>query len=142
MNEIPEPWRTAAEQAGIRQTLRGIAEAADISHVTLRRLIVEGRTSPRTVGAVAEALGVSRATVYEWAGHEPDLELWEPPFEAHKLSPRAKAALTELILAITQEGETDVSTTEAPEKITERVSPAAWLLEEAAIKRRRPPARK
>ena len=107
MSEIPEPWRTAAEQAGVRQTLRGIADEAKLSHVTVRRLITQGRTSATTVRAVAKALRVSEATIFEWSGRESELGPWVPPMEAHKLSPRAREALTELILAITQEGGTD-----------------------------------
>lgn len=108
MGELPEPWNTAAERAGIRQTYRGIGEAAGLSHVTVRRLIAEGRTSPATVTRVATALGVDEAEVYRWA----DIELsewgpWTPPKEAHKLNPRARAALEELIRAVTQGGTSD-----------------------------------
>ena len=118
MNEIPEPWATAAEQAGIRQTLRGIAEAARISHVTVGRLIGEGRTSPATITAVATALRVEPAKVYEWAHVEvSDWGPWTPPILAHRLSPRARAALSELILAIVEsEDETYVPSTKAHQK--------------------------
>ena len=37
--DLPEPWRMAAERAGIRQSLRGIAEAAGVGHPTVGRLI-------------------------------------------------------------------------------------------------------
>lgn len=81
------------------------------------RLIRERRTSARTVRAVAEALKVGEAEVYEWARLEvSELGPWVPPTEAHKLNPRARAALSELILAITQEGGTDAGTAEAEEK--------------------------
>lgn len=117
MDELPEPWRTAAERAGVRQTLRGLGEAAGLSHVTIGRLIRERRTSARTVRAVAEALKVGEAEVYEWARLEvSELGPWVPPTEAHKLNPRARAALSELILAITQEGGTDAGTAEAGKK--------------------------
>jgi len=118
MNEIPEPWATAAEQAGIRQTLRGVAEAARISHVTVGRLISEGRTSPATITAVATALRVEPAKVYGWAHvHVSDWGPWTPPMLAHRLSPRARAALSELILAIVEsEDETDVPSTKAHQK--------------------------
>lgn len=105
MGEIPEPWSTVAEQAGLRQTYRGIGEAAGLSHVTVRRLITEGRTSPSTVNKVAAALRVEASKVYQWA----DIELsewgpWTPPAEAHRLHPRVRAALDELIRAVTQGG--------------------------------------
>lgn len=108
MAELPEPWNTAAERAGVRQTYRGIGDEAGLSHVTVRRLIAEGRTSPTTVEKVARALSVDVVKVYDWA----EIELsewgpWTPPKEAHKLNPRARAALEELIRAVTQGGSSD-----------------------------------
>ena len=49
MSELPEPWSMAAERAGVRQTYRGIGDAAGLSHVTVKRLIAEGRTSQTTI---------------------------------------------------------------------------------------------
>lgn len=107
MGELPEPWNTAAEQAGIRQTFRGIGEAAGgVSHVTVKRLITGDRTSPSTINKVAEALGVDRETIHNWLGLPvPEWGFWELPDEAQQLNPRARAALTELILAVTQGGQ-------------------------------------
>ena len=118
MGELPEPWGTAAERAGIRQTLRGIADAAGISHVTVRRLINQGRTSPGTISAVAGALRIDPATVYEWSQVEvSEWGPWTPPMQAHKLSPRARAALSELILAIVEaEDETNAPSAQAKQK--------------------------
>jgi hypothetical protein len=102
MGELPEPWNTAAEQAGVRQTYRGIGERAGLSHVTVRRLITEGRTSPTTIAKVALALNVDEEKVHEWADIElSEWGLWTPPKEAHKLNPRTRAALDELIRVIT-----------------------------------------
>ena len=70
MSELPEPWSTAAERAGVRQTYRGIGDAAGLSHVTVKRLIAEGRTSQTTITKVAEALRVDQAKVYQWASVE------------------------------------------------------------------------
>ncbi len=100
MSELREPWATAAEQAGVRQTLRGIAEAAKISHVTVGRLINDGRTSPATIVAVAEALRIEPGTAYEWAHMASDWGPWTPPIGSHRLTPRARAALAELILVL------------------------------------------
>lgn len=114
MTELPEPWNTAAEKAGVRQTYRGIGESAGISHVTVRRLVTEGRTSPATVSKVARALRVDEETIYRWA--EVDLSEWGPwipPREAHQLNPRARAALDELIRAVTQGGSSDDRQSEA-----------------------------
>lgn len=105
MGELPEPWNTAAEQAGVRQTYRGIGDRAGLSHVTVRRLITEGRTSPTTIGKVAEALHVDESTIYDWAGIErSEWGPWTPPREAYRLNPRARAAIDELIRAVTQGG--------------------------------------
>lgn len=103
MGELPKPWEQAAERAGVRTTYRGIGDAAGISHVTVKRLITEGRTSTATVRKVAEALGVTSAAIHEWA-NLPTSEWgpWDPPKQAHQLNPRARAALEELILAITE----------------------------------------
>lgn len=106
MGELVEPWRTAAERAGVRQTYRGIGEAAGISHVTIRRLISQGRTSPETIAAVSRALGVDEATIEGWVGiSRSDWGPWQPPAQAQHLNPRARAALAELILAITEGGQ-------------------------------------
>lgn len=119
MGELPEPWDTAAEKAGVRQTYRGIGEAAGLSHVTVRRLIAQGRTSPATIGKVAEALGVDESTVYQWAGVPvSDWGPWIPPREAHKLNPRAREALDELIRAITEDGGSQWSGRPAAEEPT------------------------
>lgn len=119
MDELPEPWRTAAERAGVRQSLRGLAEEAGVGHPTVKRLITGDRTSPKTVMAVAGALRVDEGTVRSWANIEPPVgEPWAPPEASRLLSPRARAALTELILAITdeREGGSSASTDVPPKK--------------------------
>lgn len=106
MGELAEPWSTAAEQAGVRQTYRGIGDAAGVSHVTVRRLIAEGRTTPSTIRKVADALRVEIAMVYKWANiSTSEWGPWDPPMQAHQLNPRARAALEELILAVTEGGQ-------------------------------------
>ena len=114
MGELPEPWNTAAERAGVRATLRGIGEAAGgTSHVTMRRLIQEGRTSEATIRKVVTALRVSQATIREWASiPTSDYGAWDPPAEAHRMTPRARAAVEELIRTLVEEGGTDVGTTD------------------------------
>lgn len=129
MGELPEPWNAAAERAGVRQTYRGIAEAADgISHVTVRRLITGDRTSPSTINKVAEALRVDRETIHKWLDLPvPEFGFWEVPDEVHQLNPRARAALTELILAITQGGQSWSGNT-SPEDGDGRGAPGAPTL--------------
>lgn len=118
MGELPEPWNAAAEKVGVRQTYRGIGDEAGISHVTVRRLIAEGRTSPATVSKVAKALRIDEAKVYEWAGIElSELGPWYPPAAAHQLEPRARELISELIGLLTQGG-TDAGTAEAEKSAT------------------------
>lgn len=126
MGELPEPWNTAAEQAGVRQTYRGIGDAADLSHVTVKRLISEGRTSAPTINKVAKALGVDRATVHRWLGLPiPEYGFWEVPDEVHQLNPRARAALTELILAVTQGGQSWSGNTSPEDESAAEVGPGS-----------------
>ena len=128
MGELQEPWDSAASRAGVRQTYRGIAERAGVSHVTVRRLIVEGRTSPSTIAKVAAALNVDEAKVFDWVGIElSELGPWVPPMEAHKLNPRARAALDELIRAIAHEGAPDADA--SPEKTADAPTPAPNVVE-------------
>lgn len=102
IGELPEALAAAAERAGIRQAFRGIGEAAGISHVTVRRLIAEGRTSSATV----RKLAVEPAEVYRWAGVElSEWGPWDPPLEAHRLSPRARDAIEELIRVLVAQGD-------------------------------------
>lgn len=106
IGELPEALAAAAERAGIRQSFRGIGEAAGISHVTVRRLIAEGRTSSATVRKLADALAVEPAEVYRWAGVElSEWGPWDPPLEAHRLSPRARDAIEELIRVLVAQGD-------------------------------------
>lgn len=92
--DLPEPWRMAAERAGIRQSLRGIAEAAGVGHPTVGRLIEGGSTSP-SISLVASVLRVTEEQVREWAGAKtPAGEPWEPP-EASRLEATGGAARLE-----------------------------------------------
>lgn len=119
MSELPEPWSTAAERAGVRQTYRGIGDAAGLSHVTVKRLIAEGRTSQTTITKVAEALRVDQAKVYQWASVEvSEWGPWVPPAEAHKLNPRARAALEDcLTLPPRWRDGSSLATTERPARL-------------------------
>lgn len=114
MDELPEPWKTAAERAGVRQTFRGIADAAGSTHPTVRRLIEGGSSSQPTIEKVAAALHETPATIMKWADIEvSDWGLWTPPREAHRLNPRARAAIEELIRVMAQGGQQDGRTLDA-----------------------------
>lgn len=105
MDELPKQWCDMAEQAGPRPTFQGIADAAGISHLTLRRLVADGRSTPKAISKVADALRIPVEVIYKMAPIEvSDWGPWVPPMEAHRLEPRTREALHELIRAITSQG--------------------------------------
>lgn len=98
--ELPEQWYQLAERKGIRPTVRGIAEAADVAPSTVSRLIFQGRTSDRTTHAISEALGITTSDVLRYARVPAgSLGPWDPPKEAHLLSGKQRKALDDLIRA-------------------------------------------
>src|SRR5690625_2592512 len=70
-DDIPDPWRPAAERRGIPPTYRPLAARAKVSHETVRRLIQGRTTSETTVRKVADALGVDVEKIHEWRGEAP-----------------------------------------------------------------------
>lgn len=133
MSELPEPWRRAAEQAGLRQTFHGIAGEADVSHTTVRRMVLGiGVPSASSIAAVSKAL---RRDVSPWLGRKPTGEPYVGPDSSRHLSERQRLALTELINALLEvEDETDAHSAEAEEKRLDMTrlraaAEAAWIVE-------------
>lgn len=118
MRQLPEQWRQLAERRGLPQSASGIARAADLATTTVTRLVFDGITSPATIRAVAEVLGVSTDTITRMAGlSRGDIGPWDPPVASHKLTARQRDAIERLILAIVDEGdETNGQQPEAGEK--------------------------
>lgn len=101
LSELPEQWATWANQAGVRPSMTGIGEAADVPASTVSRLI-RGRTTKATVKAVADALRITEAQIL--AAVEPQtLGPWSPPMEAHLLTSQERDALGVLIRGLTQD---------------------------------------
>lgn len=99
---LPEPWRSALEPKGVRSK-RGLATKAGIAPQTAKRLIDgEGRPSPETVTAVADALFAGdRNRVWELAGQSrQDFGDWQLPREASQLNPEQRAAVLAIVRAM------------------------------------------
>lgn len=133
MSELPEPWNQAAEQAGIRQTLRGLADRSQVPHTTVRRLILGiGTPSASTIAKVSDALGVD---VSRWVGRKATGDPYVGPDASRHLNERQRAALTELINALLdEEDETDAHGAEARKKTLpdmarlRAAAQAAWVI--------------
>lgn len=70
-DEIPDPWRSAAERRGISPTYRPLAARAGVSHETVRKIVQGRATSTRSIRKLADALGVDVEVVHAWRGEAP-----------------------------------------------------------------------
>ena len=135
MSDEPGDWESALISAGYvdgrganRASWRRLAQEVGVHQTTLKYMRTGERdTDQATVDAVAGALRLDPRTVAEWAGIElSDWGVWTPPAEAHRLNPRARAALEELIRAVTQDGGSgDAGNAEAQKKPDRAPTPGA-----------------
>lgn len=104
-DEIPDPWRTAAERKGVRTSYRGFAAAADVSHETARKVILGRRTSSASIRKVADALGVDVELVHEWRGEAaPDYgREFVPDQAAWLLTTEEREAVNSIIRLLTRD---------------------------------------
>lgn len=97
--ETPEPWLKLMEARGY-SSLRNLAEAAGLSHPVVSRM-VKGITVPKdeSVNAIAKALSVRPAAIYDLVKVSAPSESgpWRPPAEAARLTTSQREALTQLI---------------------------------------------
>ncbi len=97
--ETPEPWLKLMEASGYT-SLRGLAEAAGVSHPVINRM-VQGIGTPKddSVNAVAKALRVKPSTIYDLVKVSAPSESapWKPPAEAARLTTSQRDALAQLI---------------------------------------------
>lgn len=100
MREIPDSWASAAERRGIRQTMRGVAEAAGITPSTLSRFLNGGRMGQEKVAALAAALALTAGDVYASVHRPAPGEQWAPE-AARWLHADERAALEQLIRVVT-----------------------------------------
>lgn len=104
-DDIPDPWRTAAERRGVSPTYRPLAQRAKVSHETVRRLIQGRPTSKATMRKVAEALGVDIEEIHAWRGESaPDYgREYEPDAAASLLTSEERELLNHLIRLLTRD---------------------------------------
>lgn len=109
MPDIPEPWATAMVDRGFtdrrtkvpRPSARALADAAGVHATTVLAMIGGAASDPRSVQAVADALGQRPETVSGWIDPARIVrDPWVPPDEVHLLDRRQRDALTELIRAM------------------------------------------
>src|SRR5690606_6078848 len=111
VNEIPEPWASALDEAGYidgryrteqRPSTRSLAREVGVHVTTLTRMF-SGTTDTdhSTVVEVARALKRSPVEVSAWARQaRAEAQQWDPPAAVHQLTKREQDALTELIVAM------------------------------------------
>jgi transcriptional regulator with XRE-family HTH domain len=100
-SEIPEPWRTAMEKAGV-YSFRALSEKTGIGTSTVTGLVFgDRRSSEQTMQAVADALRLEVTTIREWAaaalGESGPFEL---PAEANRLTRRERDAILGVVRAM------------------------------------------
>ncbi|PRZ15186.1 helix-turn-helix domain-containing protein [Nesterenkonia sandarakina] len=87
------------KQRGAGVSVNALAAASGIHVDTVKSIIQGGRASrPKTVDAVASALGVTSSQLLEYAGN-PGGEVYVGPEATRRMSDRERAALTEFLLA-------------------------------------------
>lgn len=97
--ETPEPWLKLMEASGYT-SLRGLAEAAGVSHPVINRMVQgTGKPKDESISAVAEALRVRPSVIYGLVMMSAPSESapWNPPAEAARLTTSQRDALAQLI---------------------------------------------
>lgn len=104
-SELPEPWRTQAAKHNLELSYRGLSRATGLGVETVRQAIIgrNRRPSAATVRKLAEALRIEPAELDAWfGGRGSDLEPYEAPSAAARLTPKQRKALDNLILAMVE----------------------------------------
>lgn len=105
-NDLPSEWAEAATRCGIRPTMRGLAEAADVAPSTISRLVLDRRSSPDTIERVRRALRLTSEAMFRLA-KLPTAAAgpYVPPAEAHQLSPKQRTAIDAVIRSMVDPGQ-------------------------------------
>lgn len=109
--------REAAKSAGVSE---GLWRQTELGHRNVGNGIsVPVHTGPAKLRNMAEAVGADVAAVLRAAGHDesagtngprrPVPSPWEPPDQAHKMTPRQRRVVESVILALTDDREADES---------------------------------
>jgi transcriptional regulator with XRE-family HTH domain len=81
-------------------SLRRLAEAANLGHTTVNRVVLSRghETTEEVLQAIADALSVDYTTVYQLAGRgAPVVSRWEPPASSARLTREQREILERLI---------------------------------------------
>lgn len=108
LDDIPEPWRSAMENAGL-YSARDLAAKTGIGPTTASDLL-HGRklSTERTMQAVADSLRLPVTTVRGWAAtSRGEAGPFELPPEANRLTKRQRDAVVGLVRAMLDPGPQD-----------------------------------
>ncbi len=97
--EIPEAWRVLMSRKGFN-SIRSMAMKADMSHVTINRLVFGDPyyTSEENIQRIADVLGVDYSVIYRLAGRNANYaEPWTPPANAARMTQEQRAMVERLI---------------------------------------------
>lgn len=132
LEAVPEPWKSQMQNRGI-SSIRDLSRKSGLSVETVRKTVYGlRRSTPPTVAALAEALGLPEARVNNWIGYKgtDTNEPYTPPVESSRLNQRQRTALDELIRSMTARvGESNDSPmnhaegNSAPGEVTELFTP-------------------
>ena len=103
LEAVPEPWKSQMQNRGI-SSIRDLSRKSGLSVETVRKTVYGlRRSTPPTVAALAEALGLPEARVNNWIGYKgtDTNEPYTPPVESSRLNQRQRTALDELIRSMT-----------------------------------------
>lgn len=113
-DSIPAGVRKLMERRGYTKrrgsgvSLTALAEATGVHTSTISNLFSRLNSRPATVSAVADALGISAPELRALIGDAPaESDVYVGPDASRRLSPRQRAALTELILATVDDASTE-----------------------------------
>lgn len=98
LDDIPQPWRTAMENAGF-YSLRDLATKADLGTSTASALIYGRKaSSERTMQVVADSLRLPVTTIREWASvARGEREPFVLPAEANRLTQKDREAVLAVV---------------------------------------------
>lgn len=123
-SELPDPWGEVLSEKGVH-SYQDLAEKIGSSKSTAHRLVTGGRTSVKTVQAIADAFfagdmnRVFRLRGSNLKGYGP----WTPPDEVVLLSPKQREAVEAVIAAMVpdeQEGKVRTRRPVRPHKPSDR----------------------
>lgn len=102
-DNIPDPWRSAAERKGITPTYRPLGDRAGMAHETVRRVISGQSVNKKSVRKLADALGVDVETIHEWRRESPPDygSMFEPDESSMLLTTEERAVINTLIRMLT-----------------------------------------